>query len=310
MPPSAPSTRMTDGIGQVAGSRRAPSASGRARGTLPGRPPPVMWAMPADLVPGRLERRPDRQQVPRVDAGGRQQDVAQRGVSAWRGSTPSRLVRRGVAERPAEERLVRPRRAAARAPRPAPAPASSRSRGGRDDASPTIASPGPGRRPVQQPRPLADADAEPRQVELVGLHQARVLRRLAADQRAARLAAAVGDPRDQRRHPLRVQPPDRDVVEERQRLGAGAGRRRPRTSRRGRSRSCPAGPSPPRSPSSSPRRPWTRRSPAPGSPAGIATADPNPPRPPSTSGRRVDATEARISSTARSPAATSTPARA
>ena len=45
-------------------------------------------------------------------------------------------------------------------------------------------------------------------------------------------------------------------------------------------------------------------------PAGIATADPNPPRPPRTSGRRVDATDARMSSTARSPAATSTPARA
>ena len=42
-------------------------------------------------------------------------------------------------------------------------------------------------------------------------------------------------------------------------------------------------------------------------PSGIVIADPNPPRPPSTSGRRVDSTEARISATARSPAATSTP---
>jgi hypothetical protein len=44
-------------------------------------------------------------------------------------------------------------------------------------------------------------------------------------------------------------------------------------------------------------------------PGGIVNAEPNPPRPASTSGRRVEATEARISSTARSPAATSTPAR-
>ena len=45
-------------------------------------------------------------------------------------------------------------------------------------------------------------------------------------------------------------------------------------------------------------------------PGGIATAEPNPPRPPRTSGRRVDATDALMSSTARSPAATSTPERA
>ena len=45
-------------------------------------------------------------------------------------------------------------------------------------------------------------------------------------------------------------------------------------------------------------------------PGGIATADPKPPSPPSTSGRRVLATDARISSTARSPASTSTPERA
>src|SRR6185436_12200479 len=39
-------------------------------------------------------------------------------------------------------------------------------------------------------------------------------------------------------------------------------------------------------------------------------APPNPPSPPRTSGRRVDSTASRISSTARSPAATSTPDRA
>src|SRR5215213_5500331 len=45
-------------------------------------------------------------------------------------------------------------------------------------------------------------------------------------------------------------------------------------------------------------------------PAGMATAAPNPPSPPRTSGRRVRSTAARISSTARSPAPTSTPAAA
>src|SRR5687767_13190111 len=42
----------------------------------------------------------------------------------------------------------------------------------------------------------------------------------------------------------------------------------------------------------------------------MAKAPPNPPRPPTTSGRRVDPTASRMRSTARSPAATSTPERA
>ena len=75
---------------------------------------------------------------------------------------------------------------------------------------------------VQQRGPLRDAQAEPGQVPVVGAHQPGMLRGLAADQRGAGLAAALGDPGDQRRDPLRVQPPDRDVVEERQRLRAGA----------------------------------------------------------------------------------------
>ena len=59
-PPSAPSSRMTEGIRQREGSSRAPSVSGSARGTLPGSPPPVMWATPRRSWPGRssrLERR-------------------------------------------------------------------------------------------------------------------------------------------------------------------------------------------------------------------------------------------------------------
>ena len=45
-PPSAPTSRMTDGIRQLSGSSRAPRSGGSARGTLPGSPPPVMWANP------------------------------------------------------------------------------------------------------------------------------------------------------------------------------------------------------------------------------------------------------------------------
>ena len=39
---------------------RAPRSAGSARGTLPGSPPPVMWASPAQVVAGRAQRRPQR----------------------------------------------------------------------------------------------------------------------------------------------------------------------------------------------------------------------------------------------------------
>ena len=83
--------------------------------------------------------------------------------------------------------------------------------------------PGLRRGPVEEPAPLPHPDAEPSEVELVGLHEPGVLGRLAAGERRAGLAAALGDPRDQGRDPPRIQPPDRDVVEERERLGARAG---------------------------------------------------------------------------------------
>jgi len=75
---------------------------------------------------------------------------------------------------------------------------------------------------VDEPRPLHDADAEAGQVELVLRHQARVLRGLSADERTARLAAALGDAGHQLGHVERVQPAHGDVVEERDGLRAGA----------------------------------------------------------------------------------------
>ena len=52
--------------------------------------------------------------------------------------------------------------------------------------------------------------------------QARVLGRLAADERAAGLAAARRDAADEAGDGLRVEPADGDVVEEGERLGAAA----------------------------------------------------------------------------------------
>ena len=69
---------------------------------------------------------------------------------------------------------------------------------------------------------LDDPDAEPREVERVFGHHAGVLRRLAAEQRAPRPSAALGDPRDDRGHALGVDRANGEIVEEEQGFGAGA----------------------------------------------------------------------------------------
>ena len=67
------------------------------------------------------------------------------------------------------------------------------------------------------------ADREADEVELAGLHDARVLRHLATEQGAARLAAALGHARDELVDLLGHERADRDVVEEEQGLGALSG---------------------------------------------------------------------------------------
>ena len=71
-----------------------------------------------------------------------------------------------------------------------------------------------------EPVALGDADGEAHEVELARVHGAGVLGHLAADQRAAGLAAAVGDALDELLDVVGVELADRDVVEEEQRLGA------------------------------------------------------------------------------------------
>ncbi len=68
--------------------------------------------------------------------------------------------------------------------------------------------------------PVDDAHAEAAQVVVVGVHDAGVLGRLAADERAARLQAALGDAAHDGRDVLGLDVADGDVVEEEQRLGA------------------------------------------------------------------------------------------
>ncbi len=70
---------------------------------------------------------------------------------------------------------------------------------------------------------LHDAHAEPGQVEPPRLEDPRVLRGLPAQERAARPPAALRDPRHDPGRLLRVEPADRQVVQEEQGLGPGAG---------------------------------------------------------------------------------------
>ena len=67
---------------------------------------------------------------------------------------------------------------------------------------------------------LGDAEREAREVDVVGAVHVGQLGGLAAEQRAARLPAAVGDALDDVGDALGVEPPDRDVVEEQHGIGA------------------------------------------------------------------------------------------
>ena len=67
---------------------------------------------------------------------------------------------------------------------------------------------------------LDDAEREAREVEVVGAVHVGQLGRLAAEQRAARLAAAVRDPLDEIGDAVGIEPADGDVVEEQRGLGA------------------------------------------------------------------------------------------
>ena len=162
----------------------------------------------------------------------REDRLRRRSVSASAGSrraSPSpRAARRrgrvgrGVAERPAEPRLVRLARGRAPTAPAAPGPARSRSSGGPDEARPRMTSPArtaePSMTSARSTTPMQQPD---RSKASVG-HEVRVLRRLAADQRAAGVATAGRDRADELGDGLRDDPPDGDVVEEGERLGAAA----------------------------------------------------------------------------------------
>ena len=68
-PPSAPNRRMTDGIAQRVGSRRAARSAGSARGTLPGQAAAGDVGQSAEVVAGGVERRADRQDRPARRSG-------------------------------------------------------------------------------------------------------------------------------------------------------------------------------------------------------------------------------------------------
>ena len=88
------------------------------------------------------------------------------------------------------------------------------------DGRPMSTSPGATCSPVMSWSRSATPTAKPTRSNSPGLHGAGVLGHLAADQRAAGLAAALGHALDQLLDVVGVELADRDVVEEEQRLGA------------------------------------------------------------------------------------------
>ena len=174
----------------------------------------------ADVVARGHQRLADRQHVPGIDPGRRQQHLAE-GRELVGGLRRQQPVRRRVAQHPPEQHLVRPAQVEIvlrdERPHERVAVGVEARRGEPDDRVAGLR-----RRPVEQAVALGDADAEAGEIELVRLHEARVLGRLAADERTARLAAALRDARDELRDVARLEAPDRDVVEERERLGAAA----------------------------------------------------------------------------------------
>ena len=159
------------GRGQLSASTTACAPSGSTRGIFSSRPPPVMWAS-APILPFADQR----QQALHIDARRLEQDVAEQPV----------LVEQGRAvELPAVD-LDQPadQREAVRM--------DARAGEAEDDVA---------RRDLlagQRLGPVDRADAEAGEVIVAGGIHARHFRRLAADQRAAGLAAALGDRGDDR----------------------------------------------------------------------------------------------------------------
>ena len=253
-PPRAPNRRITDGIGQRAGSSRAASPAGQRPRHVARQSAAGDVGDPTERPSVRLERvaQPEdrRRRTPGSGRGGPRRASPARAPARPPGAHPRPRRRASVGGAPGTARGGR-----GRTGRPGRGRARSRWRGARTTARPTIASPGPDGRAVDQPVALDDPDAEAGQVELVLVHEPRVLRRLAADERAAGLAGSrPRSPRRARRHRSgRAARPPRS----RGRTAAPprCRRRRRRTSPRGRGRWCRSARAPRRSPSSSPPRP-------------------------------------------------------
>ena len=194
--------------------------AGQRPGHVPGQAAAGDVGDPAKVVAGGPERRPHGEDVPGVDPRRGQEHVADGRERVVRLGRQGRVAP-GVAERPGELLLVRPlERDVPLGEERADEREAVRVEPGRRQAEDHV--PGRGRRPVEDVRALHDPDARPGEIERARLHEPGVLGGLAADERAAGLATAVGDAADEGGHRLGVEPPDGDVVEEGERLGAGA----------------------------------------------------------------------------------------
>ena len=307
-PPSAPSRRMTDGIVQRAGieARRQPVGDDPrhvARQAAAGHVGDAVEVVPAAprRPGGRPDRGPDRQHRAGVDAGRLEEDLRQRQV----GQPLLGRLAGGVAP---EDRRVRAPRGPGRLRPPGAGRARSRCCGGPTTAGRRRTSPAATARPSRR----SSRSTTPTQVAARSRSSGRMTPGCSAVSPPSRAQPASRQPAATPATTVATssghEPPDRHVVEQEERLGAGAGdvvgAHRDEVDPEARRGARHVAPAPP----SSRRRRWTPRGPGGDSPPGSRSHPAKPPRPPTTSGRRVDATASRISATARSPAATSTPA--
>ena len=182
-----------------------------------------MWARPRTAVPAASSASRSARGRPGVDRRRGQEDLAERRQRVLPARPPGRASAAASPSVRLELLLVRPREVEVLARRPGRGRASSRWSGARSTA---------GRRSRRRPgRPMPSISSsrsttptqKPARSNSSGVHQPGMLGRLAADERAAGLAGSRRRcPPTSSATPVRVEPPDGDVVEEEQRLGAAA----------------------------------------------------------------------------------------
>ena len=172
------------------------------------------------VVPGLDERGAQAEHRSGVDPGGREEHLAERGEGMLR-LGPDRAGRRVRPQAAMELLLVRPQQVQVPlGDERADEREAVRVEAVRGQADDRVA--GSGRRAIDHPVALDDADAAAGHVERGRFHQTGMLGGFATDERTAGLATSGGDATDELGGSRRVEPADREVVQEEERFGPAA----------------------------------------------------------------------------------------